>query len=106
MREENPIAEARIGGRTEVSAGPAKFLIRVGMLGGRFRWVIFGLLFLGVTKNYMDRQALGVFKGPLQHKVGWNEIDYGNPVFALPTTYALGLTFLCRFIHRLRARIR
>src|SRR6267143_6799809 len=105
MREENPIAEARIGGRTEVSAGPAKFLIRVGMLGGRFRWVICGLLFLGVTKNYMDRQVLGVLKGPLQHEFGWNEIDYGNLVFAFQTAYALGMIFVGRLIDRLGTRI-
>src|SRR5260370_21150869 len=105
MREENPIAEARIGGRKEVSAGPAKFLIRVGMLGGRFRWVICGLLFLGVTKNYMDRQVLGVLKGPLQHEFGWNEIDYGNLVFAFQTAYALGMIFVGRLIDRLGTRI-
>jgi ACS family hexuronate transporter-like MFS transporter len=27
---------------------------------GRFRWVICALLFLGISKNYMDRQVLGV----------------------------------------------
>jgi hypothetical protein len=27
---------------------------------GGFRWVICTLLLLGVTKNYMDRQVLGV----------------------------------------------
>src|SRR5260370_29188505 len=105
MREENPIAEGRIGASTEVSAGPAKFLIRVGMLGGRFRWVICGLLFLGVTKNYMDRQVLGVLKGPLQHEFGWNEIDYGNLVFAFQTAYALGMIFVGRLIDRLGTRI-
>jgi hypothetical protein len=55
MREENPIADAGIGGRAEVSARPANSLVSVGMLAGRFRWVICGLLFFGVTKNYMDR---------------------------------------------------
>ncbi len=75
------------------------------MLGGRFRWVICGLLFLGVTKNYMDRQVLGVLKGPLQHEFGWNEIDYGNLVFAFQTAYALGMIFVGRLIDRLGARI-
>jgi len=105
MREENPIAEARIGGRTEVSAGPAKFLIRVGMLGGRFRWVICGLLFLGGRRIYKNKQVLGVLKGPLQHEFGWNEIDYGNLVFAFQTAYALGMIFVGRLIDRLGARI-
>src|SRR6202166_4325670 len=72
---------------------------------GRFRWVICGLLFFGVTKNYMDRQVLGVLKGPLQHEFGWNEIDYGNLVFAFQTAYALGMIFVGRLIDRLGTRI-
>ena len=35
---------------------------------GYFRWVICTLLLLGVTKNYMDRQVLGVLKTTLQHR--------------------------------------
>ena len=49
---------------------------------GYFRWVICALLLFGTTKNYMDRQVLGVLKSTLQHDLGWNEIDYGNLVFA------------------------
>jgi MFS transporter, ACS family, hexuronate transporter len=72
---------------------------------GRFRWVICGLLFFGVTKNYMDRQVLGVLKGPLQHEFGWNEIDYGNLVVAFQAAYALGMIFVGRLIDRLGTRI-
>jgi len=42
---------------------------------GYFRWVICGLLLAGTTKNYMDRQVLGLLKPMLQHDLGWNEID-------------------------------
>ena len=49
---------------------------------GYFRWVICALLLFGTTKNYMDRQVLGVLKMTLQHDLGWNEIDYSNLVFA------------------------
>src|SRR5258706_8545371 len=101
MREETPIAKAGIGGRAEVLAGPPAALQKVGIFAGRFRWVICGLLFLGVTKNYIDRQVLGVLKGPLQQEFGWNEIDYGNLVFAFQTAYALGMIFLGRLIGRL-----
>src|SRR6516165_359311 len=76
-----------------------------GFLSGRFRWVICGLLFLGVTKNYMDRQVLGVLKGPLQQEFGWNEIDYGNLVFAFQTAYALGMILVGRLVDRLGTRI-
>src|SRR5271169_4169634 len=105
MPAENPIAEARIGDRMEDSAGTANSRVRIGMLAGRFRWVICGLLFLGVTKNYMDRQVLGVLKGPLQHEFGWNEIDYGNLVFAFQTAYALGMILMGRLIDRLGTRV-
>jgi MFS transporter, ACS family, hexuronate transporter len=76
-----------------------------GILSGRFRWAICALLFLGVTKNYMDRLVLGVLKGPLQQEFGWNEIDYGHLVFAFQTAYALGMIFVGRLIDRLGTRI-
>jgi ACS family hexuronate transporter-like MFS transporter len=72
---------------------------------GHFRWVICTLLLLGVTKNYMDRQVLGVLKTTLQHDLGWNEIDYGNLVFAFQTAYALGMVLLGRLIDRLGTRL-
>src|ERR1700680_4456131 len=78
---------------------------RATIFAGGFRWVICGLLFLGVTKNYMDRQVLGVLKGPLQHEFGWNDIDYGNLVFAFQAAYALGMIFVGRLIDRLGTRI-
>jgi len=56
-----------------------------------FRWVICALLFFGTTKNYMDRQVLGVLKNTLQHQFGWNEIDYSNLVTAFQGAYAVGL---------------
>src|ERR1700682_4492565 len=105
MREEIPIAKAGIGGRAEVLPGPPAAQQKVGIFAGRFRWVICGLLFLGVTKNYMDRQVLGVLKGPLQHEFGWNEIDYGNLVFAFQAAYALGMIFVGRLIDRLGTRM-
>src|SRR5216684_3483645 len=50
---------------------------------GYFRWVICGLLLLGTTKNYLDRNVLGVLRVTLEHDLGWNEIDYGNLVVVL-----------------------
>ena len=72
---------------------------------GYFRWVICTLLLLGVTKNYMDRQVLGVLKTTLQHNFGWNEIDYGNLVFAFQTAYAIGMVVVGRLIDRLGTRL-
>src|SRR5450432_2737124 len=72
---------------------------------GYFRWVICALLLFGTTKNYMDRQVLGVLKTTLQHDLGWNEIDYGNVVFAFQTAYALGMVLMGRFIDRVGTRL-
>jgi MFS transporter, ACS family, hexuronate transporter len=105
MPDQNPIVEAEPSGARRVSALRLSVLRSGSILAGRFRWVICGLLFLGVTKNYMDRQVLGVLKGPLQHEFGWNDIDYGNLVFAFQAAYALGMIFVGRLIDRLGTRI-
>jgi ACS family hexuronate transporter-like MFS transporter len=72
---------------------------------GYFRWVICALLLFGVTKNYMDRQVLGVLKTTLQHDFGWNEIQYGNLVFYFQAAYAAGMLLVGRLIDRLGTRI-
>jgi MFS transporter, ACS family, hexuronate transporter len=105
MADQNQTLAAESGGATVVSAHPGKDSWVAGILAGRFRWVICAILFLGVTKNYMDRQVLGVLKVPLQHEFGWNEIDYGNLVFAFQAAYALGMIFVGRLIDRLGTRI-
>ncbi len=72
---------------------------------GHFRWVICTLLLLGVTKNYMDRQVIGVLKNTLQHDLRWNEIDYSNLVFAFQAAYALGMVVVGRLIDKLGTRL-
>src|SRR5580704_19308619 len=106
MREENPIAErAPHSGEAGASVATLADSHKAGILAGRFRWVICALLFFGVTKNYMDRQVLGVLKGTLQHDFGWNDIDYGNLVFAFQAAYAMGMIFVGRLIDRLGTRV-
>jgi ACS family hexuronate transporter-like MFS transporter len=70
-----------------------------------FRWVICTLLLFGVTKNYMDRQVLGVLKTTLQHDLGWNEIDYSNLVFAFQAAYAVGMVVVGRLVDRFGTRL-
>lgn len=53
----------------------------------------------------MDRQVLGVLKTTLQHNFGWNEIDYGNLVFAFQAAYAAGLLIVGRLVDRLGVRL-
>jgi MFS transporter, ACS family, hexuronate transporter len=104
MADQNSLVEtgAERSGEASASSTESRW---ASVFKGRFRWVICGLLFFGVTKNYMDRQVLGVLKGPLQHEFGWNEIDYGNLVFAFQAAYALGMIFVGRLIDRLGTRI-
>ena len=100
MADQNSIVEAQSGGPGDASTSSSTDKRSGGVFAGNFRWVICGLLFFGVTKNYMDRQVLGVLKGPLQREFGWNEIDYGNLVFAFQAAYALGMIFVGRLIDR------
>ncbi|HTZ47762.1 MAG TPA: MFS transporter [Verrucomicrobiae bacterium] len=72
---------------------------------GKFRWVICGVLFFGISKNYVDRQVLGVLKVTLQHDLGWNELDYSNLVFVFQAAYALGMLVTGRFIDRVGTRL-
>ena len=105
MRKENAIRDSGTFEQPSTLVEPGSPLHKAALFAGRFRWVICGLLFLGVTKNYMDRQVLGVLKGPLQHELGWNDVDYGNLVFAFQAAYGLGMIFVGRLIDRLGTRI-
>jgi hypothetical protein len=72
---------------------------------GHFRWVICAVLLFGTTKNYMDRQVIGILKNSLQHQFGWSEIDYGNLVFSFQAAYALGMVVVGRLIDTLGTRL-
>jgi MFS transporter, ACS family, hexuronate transporter len=72
---------------------------------GRFRWVICALLLFGTTKNYMDRNVLGVLNKTLQHDLGWSEIDFSNLVMAFQAAYALGMVVVGRLIDKLGTRL-
>jgi MFS transporter, ACS family, hexuronate transporter len=71
---------------------------------GYFRWVICALLLFGVTKNYMDRQLLGVLKTTLQHDFGWDDIQYGHLVSYFQAAYAAGMLLVGRLIDRFGTR--
>ncbi len=71
---------------------------------GYFRWVICALLLFGVTKNYIDRQVLGVLKSILQHDFGWNDVQYGHLVSSFQIAYGAGMLLMGRLIDRLGTR--
>jgi MFS transporter, ACS family, hexuronate transporter len=91
---------AGVGAASRETAAPSVVAVV-----GRFRWMICALLFLGVTKNYMDRQVLSVLKTTLQHDLGWNEIDYSNLVFWFQAMYAVGMLAVGRLIDKLGTRV-
>ncbi|HEX2599616.1 MAG TPA: MFS transporter [Terriglobales bacterium] len=104
MNPPRPITTARLppsGEPDAVANQPGRTILKAGL----FRWIICTLLLLGVTKNYMDRQVLGVLKITLQHEFGWTEIDYGNLVFAFQAAYAVGLVTMGRVVDRLGTRL-
>jgi ACS family hexuronate transporter-like MFS transporter len=72
---------------------------------GNFRWVICSLLLFGTTKNYMDRNVLGVLNVTLQHTFGWNEIDYSNLVVLFQAAYAVGMLVMGRLVDKLGTRL-
>src|SRR5579863_565700 len=106
MDSEHPVDTSRIAASTADSA-PAVSLAKpeISLRLGHFRWVICALLLFGTTKNYMDRQVLGVLKTTLQHDFGWNEIDYGNLVSAFQIAYAVGMLLVGRLIDRVGTRL-
>src|SRR5438105_12913163 len=105
MREDGATSETNSGELAAANAKRMSALHKAGLFAGRFRWVICGLLFLGVTKNYMDRGVLGVLKTPLQAAFGWDEIRYGHLVTIFQLAYAAGMLCMGRLIDRLGTRM-
>ncbi|MFZ0035654.1 MAG: MFS transporter [Sedimentisphaerales bacterium] len=72
---------------------------------GWYRWVICALLFFATTLNYIDRQVIGILKPELSGRLGWNEIDYSNIIFAFNLAYAIGYAGVGRLIDRMGVRL-
>src|SRR6266478_5977577 len=70
-----------------------------------FRWVICTLLLFGTTKNYMDRNVLGVLNKTLQDDLGWGEIDYRIVVVVFQAAYAVGVVVVGRLMDELGTRL-
>ncbi|HWA25869.1 MAG TPA: MFS transporter [Lacunisphaera sp.] len=68
--------------------------------GGHVRWGICGLLFFSVALNYIDRNIIGILKGPLSRELGWNDIDYAHVASAFQFAYALGYLLGGRFMDK------
>ena len=78
--------------------------------GGRVRWTICFLLFVVMTINYIDRNALSVLKTTLQRPVdagglGFSDVDYGWITFAFTTAYATFPSMAGALIDRLGVKV-
>jgi ACS family hexuronate transporter-like MFS transporter len=91
------------GERPQAGVGEAR--AKASIWAGNFRWVICALLLFGVTKNYMDRQVLGILKDTLQAQFHWSEVDYGNIVFAFQAAYAVGMLAMGWLVDRVGTRV-
>ena len=100
-----PVAKQTAGVPDSLSSQPSDAPRSIANAVGKFRWVICALLLVGVTKNYMDRQVLGLLKVTLQHDLGWTDIDYSNIVFAFQAAYAIGMLIAGRLVDRLGTRL-
>ena len=73
--------------------------------GGRYRWVIVGLLFAATAINYVDRQMIGVLKPTLQAELGWSENDFAHIVFWFQVAYAVGYVCFGRVVDKVGAKL-
>src|ERR1051326_1564827 len=71
---------------------------------GNYRWSICGLLFCSVALNYIDRNIIGILKGPLSQELHWTENDYGNIAAAFQFAYAFGYLLGGRMMDRIGVR--
>lgn len=72
--------------------------------GSHVRWVICAMLFFATSKNYLDRQVLGILADTLQHQFHWTEVQYGYIIGSFQLAYAIGLTFAGPLIDRIGTR--
>lgn len=72
--------------------------------GGQFRWAICGLLFFSVAINYIDRNIIGILKGPLSKELGWSETDYAHIASAFQFAYAFGYLLGGRLMDKIGIR--
>ena len=73
-------------------------------MGGRWRWVIGGLLFASTVINYIDRQTLSVLGPHLKTEFHWSNQDFALIVIAFRVAYAVMQTVSGRLVDRLGTR--
>lgn len=75
------------------------------ILGGKYRWVICGLLFFATTVNYIDRQILSLLKPILDEEIGWNNTQFGAINSAFQAAYGISLFIFGWLIDRFGTKV-
>jgi ACS family hexuronate transporter-like MFS transporter len=71
----------------------------------RARWVIVALLFAAIVLSYVDRQTIGLLKGPMSEDLGWTNSDFANIHIGFQAAYALCYLLWGRVVDRIGARV-
>jgi ACS family hexuronate transporter-like MFS transporter len=63
------------------------------------------LLFAAIVLSYVDRQTIGLLKGPMSDELGWSNSDFANIHIGFQAAYALCYLFWGRIVDRIGARL-
>jgi ACS family hexuronate transporter-like MFS transporter len=69
------------------------------------RWWILGLVFLGITVNYLDRMVMGILAPGFQTEFLISDVHYGYIQSAFALSYAIGQVFSGRLLDRIGTRL-
>ena len=72
---------------------------------GRFRWVILALVFLAITINYIDRQAMSLIYPHIRDQYNITDSRYGHITAAFAWSYALGQMISGRVLDKIGTRV-
>jgi MFS transporter, ACS family, hexuronate transporter len=70
-----------------------------------YRWIILGLVFLGTTINYVDRQVMNILGPYLSEKYGITKPQWGNIGSAFAWSYAFGQLMAGWFVDKVGVRL-
>jgi len=80
-----------------------------GIIVGKYRWTVCGLLFFATTVNYIDRALISSLKPYLATSFGWNAVqevsNYTDIEISFKISYAIGMLFAGYVVDKLGTKI-
>jgi len=71
----------------------------------RTRWLVLGLVFFGITINYIDRLVMGILAPDLQKQYHISDVQYGYIQSAFALSYAFGQLLAGGWLDRVGTRL-